>query len=493
MLKTSSNSNDNNSYTLSMQKIIGKGYNNGWWTNCKARYRLYKGARNSKKTYNMLGQESINKILTQPLRNILIIRQTENSHKITTWNTILSVINQPDFRNPEISLSRFFKVNSVDKIITYIPTGQVIVFRGFDNADKLTSLKATVGFFTDVYIEEAFEIKDYDEFRKLDGSIRGKLPKGYFFQITFLFNAWNKEHWLYDKFFKGNLEDDYQELLLNDYIDYHDPNYIGDYGKGLYLHISTYKVNEFRDTNIYDLAMENLRIKAPEIYKVEALGMWGVTGERVYPEWNDSCIAEPQKIMLTRFGRFAIGIDTGLSDATKNKTSKSATTMVLSGLTWDRKRIIATDEYYHSNAVKKKTEPEIMQEIINTLKMWQIKYQSHQDLMKGQVFVYVDSADIGFREGLEYLARQNNMYNFVFLGSTKYPISRRVYFIRVLMAHGNYLVSSLCPNLIREHKTAVSGEKGEIRLIGDDHTQDAMEYSWSSYVNELQLWHTIKI
>ena len=84
MLKTSSNSNDNNSYTLSMQKIIGKGYNNGWWTNCKARYRLYKGARNSKKTYNMLGQESINKILTQPLRNILIIRQTENSHKITT-------------------------------------------------------------------------------------------------------------------------------------------------------------------------------------------------------------------------------------------------------------------------------------------------------------------------------------------------------------------------------------------------------------------------
>ena len=39
------------------------------------------------------------------------------------------------------------------------------------------------------------------------------------------------------------------------------------------------------------------------------------------------------------------------------------------------------------------------------------------------------------------------------------------------MAHGNYLVSSLCPNLIREHKTAVSGEKGEIRLIGDDHTK----------------------
>ena len=305
MLKTSSNSNDNNSYTLSMQKIIGKGYNNGWWTNCKARYRLFKGGRNTKKSYVMLGLEVINKIVTQPYRNVMIVRQTETSHKITTWNTIIGAIRQPDYRNPDISLSRYFKINSVDKIITSIPTGQMIVFRGFDNADKLTGLRALIGSFTDVYIEEAFEIKSYDEFRKLDGSLRGQLPEGYFYQITFLFNAWKKEHWLYDVFFKGRLEDDYNLLEANDYIDYYDSEYIGDYGKGLYLHISTYKINEFRD-GIYDVAMENLKEKAPEIYKVEALGMWGVTGERVYPEWNDNCIAEPQKVMATRFRRYAI-------------------------------------------------------------------------------------------------------------------------------------------------------------------------------------------
>ena len=64
---------------------------------------------------------------------------------------------------------------------------------------------------------------------------------------------------------------------MNDYIDYYDSEFIGDYGKGLYLHISTYKINEFRD-GIYDVAMDNLREKAPEIYKVEALGNVGRNG-----------------------------------------------------------------------------------------------------------------------------------------------------------------------------------------------------------------------
>ena len=481
------------SNVLSMRKLVGKGYNKAWWTNCKVRYRAFKGARNTKKSYVMLGLEVINKVLTQPLRNILIVRQTENSHKITTWNTILGAINQPDYLNPEISLSRYFKINSVDKIITYIPTGQTIVFRGFDNAEKLTSLRAVNGYFTDIYIEEAFEIKDYEEFRKLDGSLRGKLPKGYFYQITFLFNAWNKDHWLYDKFFKGRLEDDFDYLMLNDYMDYYDPGYIGDYGLGLYLHISTYKINEFRDTATYDLAMENLLLKAPEIYKVEALGMWGVVGDLVYPEWNDDLIANPQIIMQTRFSRFAIGIDTGLSEVKETKGKvKSATSMVMSGLTYDRKRIIALEEYFHSNAVQKKTEPEIQGEILDTLQKWQIKYLNHPDILKGTIFVYIDSADIGFREGLEYQARQRGMFNYVFMGSTKFKIERRVYFIRTLMAYGNYLVSTMCPNLIREHKTAVSGEKGMVR-VGNDHAQDSCEYGWSSFATELQVWNSIKI
>jgi hypothetical protein len=35
-----------------------------------------------------------------------------------------------------------------------------------------------------IYIEEAFEIKDYEDFRKIDGSLRGTPPLGVHLQIT---------------------------------------------------------------------------------------------------------------------------------------------------------------------------------------------------------------------------------------------------------------------------------------------------------------------
>ena len=49
---------------FSFYETIGKNYENGWWTNCHARYRLYKGARNTKKSYDVIGLEVLNKILT---------------------------------------------------------------------------------------------------------------------------------------------------------------------------------------------------------------------------------------------------------------------------------------------------------------------------------------------------------------------------------------------------------------------------------------------
>lgn len=474
---------------LQLSQIVGKAFHKGWRK--KVRYRLFKGARNSGKSYNIIGLEVIYNIIASPLENILIVRQVETSHTITTWNSVISAINMPDIKQPELSFNKYFKINKVEKIITYIPTGQVIVFRGFDKAEKLTGLKAQVGFFTKVYIEEAFEIKDYDEFRKLDGSLRGKLPDGLYHQITFLFNAWNKEHWLYEKFFKDRLEDDFDRLELNDYIDYYDPNYVGDYGLGLYLHISTYKANEFRDMATYDIAMANLREKAIEIYKVEALGMWGYSGEVVYPEWNDSLIANPQIIAKTPFVRYAIGIDTGLSESKDTQGVRSATTMVLAGLTYDREKIIAVNEYFHSNAVVKKTEPEIMEEIIDKIIEWKDLYYSHQQLMKGTILVYVDNADIGFRQGLDLVAKRRGIFNIVFQGSTKLKIQTRVDFNRLLMAYGDYLVSTMCPNLIREHKSARRGAK-TVREDFNDHTMNAMEYAWASVVIELRKWATFK-
>jgi phage terminase large subunit len=489
-----------NANTLSIYKCTGGGYERGWWTNFHGRYRVYKGARNTKKSYNMIGYEVIDKILSDPRRNVLILRNTFNTHRLSTFSTLCQIIDMPDMNNPYLSLRKWFKINNQDMIITYKPTGQMIIFKGMDDPQKIQGIRVPKGFLTDVYVEEAFEINDYEQWRKIDGSIRGKLPEGLFHQVTFCLNGWDIGHWIYDKFYKGKFEDDYAYLSTHDYQDYCDPDYLGDYGIGLYLHTSTYKINEFRDMDIYDKVMENLKNNAPEIYKVEALGMWGNTTEAVYPEMTPDLFRPRAEINNQRFSCYAIGIDTGLSNGEgviksgKDVKIRSATTMQLVGLTEDYGKLLCINEFYHSNEqeIIKKTEPQLMSDIIKTIIDWKELYASHWDLMKGQILVYVDCADIGFRQGLELEAKKQNLWNVAFLPSTKMKIQSRVDFIRLIMSFGEFLISEACPNLYRELKNARRGKNGKCREDIDDHAINANEYAWAPIINRLKRWKTFK-
>jgi phage terminase large subunit len=399
-----------------------------------------------------------------------------------------------------MGLKSYFEVKNSEMTITYKPTGQVILFKGFDNPEKLQSIEVVYGWLTDVYVEEAFEIDDYEQWRVFDGSIRGDLPDGLFHQITFCFNAWNIDHWLYEKFFKGRLEDDLNYLLEHPYQDYKDENEFLEFGKGIYLHISTYKINEFRDKEIYDKVMEELRLKAPEIFKVEGLGMWGNATESTYPEFNDSLVRPRQEINNMEYSCYAIGIDTGLSNGQgqikhgKDVRIRSATTMQMVGITNDFNKLCCIDEYFYSNEKEliKKTEPQLMEEIIDKLIEWKNLYQNHPTIMKGVIPVYVDCADIGFRQGLELVAKKKGLFNVMFQGSTKIRIQTRVDFIRLIMAWGEYLISESCKNLIREIKNSRKGEKGEVREDFDDHAINSNEYAWQPLINRLRRWKTFK-
>ena len=488
---------------LSMQKIIGKGYGNGWFKNCHCRYRVYAGARNTKKSYVMLGLEVIAKIIDNPLRNVLILRQVGANNRYSTFSTLEMLIHQPDITRPEISFDKYFNINRTSMTITYKPTGQQIIFAGmYPDPTRITGMRMPRGFLTDVYVEEAFELKDYDGWRRVDGTIRGKLPPGLFHQITFCLNPWNNNHRIYDHFFKGRLEDNLEDLLNNDYIDYRNDDEILDYGRGVYLHKSTYKVNEFRDTVEYDTAMEQLRKVAPEIYKVEALGMWGNAADATYPEMNDSLIVNIQQVLKERFSCYAIGIDTGLSDGDghvkKNdevKKLRSATTMQLFAITSDYERAYCIDEYFFSNEnqIVKKTEPELQVEIIKTLMAWQEKYRNHFDLMRGVAMVYVDSADRGYRDGLKMEAIRQGLVNVRFEGSAKnVRIVDRVMFIRRIMAYGEYKICDQCKNLIRELKNSRQGQDGRIREDIDDHAINANEYAWIPIINRMKRWKDFK-
>ena len=501
--------------TIDYYKVIGTGYERGWFSNCPVRYRFFVGARNTKKSRDIIGYESVLKILSDERRNILLIRQNDCDHRQTTYENIMGCI-------LDLGLESSFKFSTNPLSITYLPTKQMIVFRGLNNPTSINSLTFAHGYLTDVYIEEAFEITSYADFRKLDGSLRGRLPDGLYMQITCCMNAWDKECWIYEEFFKGRLEDDYEYLDAdeNSYMDYYDKDYIGNYGRGLYLHKSTYKINEFRDKEIYDPSMKQMREKAPEIYKVEALGMWGNATEATYPEFNNTCIIPIQSILVGDTGKpmdfidFAIGLDTGYSSGSgkvkkvsKNEDVstriKSATTMQLVALTNDFNDIVAIDEYFHSNDKSfnrsntdnrdSLTQPQLVAQCINVIAEWMNKYgQGNSILMKGTINVYVDSADLGFRQSLELEARKRGIYNVVFNPASKISIQSRIDFSRQLMAYGNFKVCDQCKNLIRELKNSRKGEKGEPRKDTDDHAINAHEYGWAPFRHSIIRWKTFK-
>lgn len=502
---------------ISMHKLLGRGYTKAWFTNCKVRYRLFCGARSTKKSKNMIGYEPIFKILSDERRNVLIARQNDSDNRQSTFENITGCI-------IDLGLENVFKISKNPLTIEYIKTGQQIIFRGLNNPTALNGITFAHGYFTDVYIDEAFEVPSFADFRKLDGSVRGRLPDDLFFQITLCFNAWDGDSWLNEEFFKNRLEDDYETLDRDDvtYMDFYDAEFIGPYGKGLYLHKSTYKINDFRDKSNYDIAAKEMKRKAPEIYKVEFLGMFGNTTAAVYPEFNMELIKPIEKIIgrdlhnfpLLDFADFAIGIDTGLSsgDGHKKKILKNddpnikvraATTMSLCAITTDLNKLVVIDEYFHSNNQNDNMTntdhrenlglPEQADALINQIIKWIQLYGSQGTiLMNGTINVYVDSADIGFRQVMEMKAREAGIYNINFLAATKRTIQTRVDFDRLLMAYGDLVITDKNKNLIREIKNMRKGKKGEAREDGNDHMKNAQEYASAPLLASLRRWKTFK-
>lgn len=473
---------------LDAPNILCKAYFHSWFTECHARYIVLKGGRNTGKSHNIFGLEPIFKILDNPIRNIIMLRANDVDNANSTYSNLVEKIDS-------LELTDLFKCTKSPLKITYRPTGQVIIFRGCNNPTSLTSIKPETGMFTDIYFEEAFEIKSYEDFRKIDGSIRGVTPPGVYLQIHFAFNAWNVDSWLYEVFFKGRLEDNVNELEIKGFQEYYDPNFDLGFGKGLYLHTSSYKCNEYRTAD-YDNSMLELKEKAYELYKVEGLGCFGCTTGKVYECWNDKLIIPPHIANKMHITRFAIGIDTAYSDGQGKPIKQegfeigSAMTMQLVGMV-DNNKIVCINEYFHTNigAKVRKTSVDYQNELIDTLFKWREIY----DFMKMGFTVFVDCADIGFRQSLEDMAKKRGLYNARFVGSTKLPIHNRILVENHLMAFGELLVSENCPNLVREIKACHQGTKGEPRADTNDHAINAFEYGLAPLQTGLLRWKEMKM
>lgn len=231
---------------INIAKLIGKGYGEFW--RFKGRYRIVKGSRGSKKSYTT-AYWIIYNMMKYPLSNTLIIRRIFNSHKDSTWTQLKLAANK-------LGVSHLWKFSKSPLEATFLPTGQKILFRGLDDPMSITSITVEHGFLCWAWFEEAFQIQSEDDFNKVDMSIRGELPEGYFKQITITFNPWSEKHWLKRRFF-----------------DTEDPNILA--------LTTTYKCNEWLGPDDIKL-FENMKETNPRRYNIEGLGNWGIAEGLVY-------------------------------------------------------------------------------------------------------------------------------------------------------------------------------------------------------------------
>lgn len=266
--------------TISKVKIteaVGKGYDEFW--NCEKRYRVLKGGKGSKKSATT-ALNFIFRIMKYENSNLLVVRQVMNTHRDSTFA-------QLKWAQEKLGVSHLWN-NTVSPLeMTFKPTGQKILFRGFDDVLKLASTTVPKGYLNFVWIEEAFEIAKEADFDKLDLSVpRGNIPPPLYKQTTLTFNPWSASHWLKRRFFD-------------------------DESKEIQTFSTNYMINEFLDRT--DLAVfERMKKTNKRKYEVAGLGNWGISEGLVYENWSVGELKIPNK-ELYRWKHF-FGLDYGYTN-----------------------------------------------------------------------------------------------------------------------------------------------------------------------------------
>jgi len=247
----------------SLPKLIGKGYRKFW--NFRGRYRVLKGGRGSKKSttasfwFPYMMMKYWHQYGLKPCT--LVIRRYYNTHRDSTFAQLKWAINRMD-------VSHLWKATKSPLELTYIPSGQKIMFRGLDDPQSITSITVEDGELCWVWWEEAFQITMEDDFNKVDMSIRGEMPAPLFKQHTLTFNPWSEKIWLkqafFDKVGTDGLSKDGDILAVT----------------------KNYDCNEFLgddDRRIF----EKMKEENPRRYSIEGEGNWGIAEGLVFENWQE--------------------------------------------------------------------------------------------------------------------------------------------------------------------------------------------------------------
>lgn len=246
----------------------------------------------------------IYKMMQYPLANTLVIRRVFNTHKDSTFAQLKWAVNN-------LGVRHLWKFSLSPLEATYIPTGQKILFRGTDDPMSITSITVEKGYICFCWFEEFFQITDEDSFNKIDMSIRGELPEGYYKQIIMTFNPWSEKHWIKKRFYDNP---DENTLALT----------------------TTYKCNEWLGPD--DIALfESMKVRNPRRYAIEGLGEWGIAEGLVYEDFVEREF-NYQEISKRKSVTAIFGLDFGYTN--------DPTAFICALVDQDTKELYIFDEHY---------------------------------------------------------------------------------------------------------------------------------------------------
>ena len=232
-----------------------------------------KGGRSSGKS-SFISLAIVLLIMLDPEANAICFRKVGDTLRESVYEQICWAISM-------LGVEDYFTCTTSPMVITYRPTGQKILFRGLDKADKTKSIKLRKGFFKIAWWEELAEFAGMEEVRKSQQSVmRG--GKGFIYFYSFN-PPMTTSNWV-------NVEAGYAR-----------PDRL--------VHHSTYL--DVPKEWVGDAALmeaEHLKKQNPRAYRHEYLGEATGTGGTIFP--NVSALKMTDE-MISHFDKIRQGIDWG--------------------------------------------------------------------------------------------------------------------------------------------------------------------------------------
>lgn len=485
---------------IDIEKLVGGGYEevfkNMFTDEFLAHYVICPGSKDSKKSVVLNGFTPIKKILTNIYGNCVLAKNELNSHKKSTLMDFKFALKKFSKQTDYDWFSLFNIVSAPSPKITFIPTGQVILFVGFDgdNANRFSGIKAEVGLFTYLGLDEVIErgkggqgeelqkkwITAFDQLH--DSVFRGPYEE---FGIDFdsdchtaiSFNPWSGENWV-NTLFMSELEESEEILETTGKQVFYDPNFRL-LAKGKMVMFVNCLVNEFMN---YGKKISKFMTKYSdyETYKTSTLGMRGEFKGGIYSHLLKYVNYLDYNAADIKVNCYTGGIDYG--------AVKDASVAYLIGFGENKSDVFILDGIYHDNSTSKvKLSPK--EQALMLLDFYEEIAERFHFIKRGSLPVFVDAHAIELIEHLNDFSKVRGMDWIYFTQSSKTKKGQRIYTLKSLLSAKKInIVDNPIGNansmLIKELKIAKWDKSGD-RFDKFDHGINAFEYSWLHMMKEL--------